>query len=111
MLITAKLEEEMRIVKRHIHVLRMVMENQPIGIIKLAQIMDIPEHKVRYSLRILEQEKLIEPSPDGAKLTKRAKKEIKSVRESLERIKECTEEMLKEIEEIERKSASTGKKR
>ena len=103
MLITAKLEEEMDIVKRHIHVLRMVMENQPIGIIKLAQIMDLPEHKVRYSLRILEQERFIEPSPEGAKITKRTKKEIKAVKESLERIIQCAQTMLEETEEIEKK--------
>ena len=101
MMITSKLEEEMDIVRRHIKVLKMVMENQPIGIIKLAQMMELPEHKIRYSLRILEQEKLIEPTPEGARVTKRAKKEIRTVRESVERIIKNAEEMLKELKEME----------
>ncbi len=101
MMITSKLEEEMDIVRRHIKVLKMVMENQPIGIIKLAQMMELPEHKIRYSLRILEQEKLIEPTPEGARVTKRAKKEIRTVRESVERIIKNAEEMLNELKEME----------
>ena len=102
MILTGKLEAEMEIVKRHIHTLSHVMKNQPIGIIKLSQLMDLPEHKVRYSLRILEQEKMIEPSPEGARATKRAKKEIKEIKKALEKIIADAEEMLHEIDEMER---------
>src|SRR5216117_4552215 len=35
-----------------------IMENQPIGIIRLSELLNFPQHKVRYSLRILEQEGL-----------------------------------------------------
>ncbi len=49
--------------------LKAIMENQPIGIIRLSELLNYPQHKVRYSLRILEQEGLIEPSPDGAMTT------------------------------------------
>lgn len=49
--------------------LKAIMENQPIGIIRLSELLNYPQHKVRYSLRILEQEGLIEPSPDGAVTT------------------------------------------
>jgi len=45
------------------------MEHEPIGIIRLSEQLNIPQHKVRYSLRILEQEGLIQPSPDGAIIT------------------------------------------
>ncbi len=102
MIMTGKLEEEMELVKRHIHILNYVMKNQPIGIIKLAQLMNIPEHKVRYSLRILEQEKLIEPSPEGAKVTKRAKREIKALKETLEKIIKDANDMISEIEDMEK---------
>ncbi len=51
--------------------LRAIMENQPIGIIRLSEHLKYPQHKVRYSLRILEQEGLIEPSPDGAVTTEK----------------------------------------
>ncbi len=101
MIMTGKLESEMELVKRHIHILNNVMKNQPIGIIKLAQVMEIPEYKIRYSLRILEQEKLIEPSPEGAKVTKRAKREIKNIRETLERLMEDAKEVINEIDEME----------
>ncbi len=102
MILTGKLEAEMKLVKRHIDVLTKVMRNQPIGIIKLAQMMELPEHKIRYSLRILEQENLIEPSPEGAKPTKRAKKEIKNIKNSLEKIIEDANEMIAQIEEMEK---------
>ena len=101
MRITSKLESEMEIVKRHIHVLNEVIKNQPIGIIKLSQILNLPEHKVRYSLRVLEQEKLIEPSPEGAKATKRSRKEIKLVKDILQGIINDAEEIIREIDEIE----------
>jgi len=101
-ILTSKLESEMEIVKRHIHILNEVIKNQPIGIIKLAQITNLPEHKVRYSLRVLEQEKLVEPTPEGARATKRAKKEIKSVRKVLEDIISDSESVVKEIDEIEK---------
>jgi len=61
----------------------------------------IPEHKVRYSLRILEQEKLIEPSPEGARPTKKTKKEIKAIKECLEKIVADANKIIEEIEEIE----------
>jgi len=51
--------------------LRAIMENQPIGIIRLSELLSYPQHKVRYSLRILEQEGLIRPSPDGAVTTEK----------------------------------------
>src|SRR5436309_15155344 len=45
--------------------LKAIMENQPIGIIRLSELLNFPQHKVRYSLRILQQEVLIKPSPEG----------------------------------------------
>jgi predicted transcriptional regulator len=52
--------------ERDQRILRTVMEQGPIGISRLAEETDIPEHKVRYSLRMLENDDLIEPTPDGA---------------------------------------------
>ena len=50
--------------------LKSISENEPIGIIRLAELLKCPQHKVRYSLRMLEQENLIEPSSGGAVTTK-----------------------------------------
>jgi predicted transcriptional regulator len=52
--------------KRDQQVLRVVIDDGPIGINRIAQETGIPEHKVRYSLRMLENDELVEPTPDGA---------------------------------------------
>ena len=67
--LTSKLEDEVSLLQRHVHMLKAIMQNQPIGIIRLSELLKYPQHKVRYSLRILEQEGLIKPSPDGAMTT------------------------------------------
>ena len=64
--LTSVIETELDILKRHIDVLKTLKENQPMGIIKLSELTKYPQHMVRYSLRILEQDGLIEPSPQGA---------------------------------------------
>ena len=69
--LTSKLETEIRLLERHVLMLKAVNEHQPIGIIRLSEMLDSPQHKVRYSLRILEQEGLIKPSPDGAVTTEK----------------------------------------
>jgi Uncharacterized protein conserved in archaea len=43
-----------------------VIESEPIGIVKMSDETGYPHHKVRYSLRVLEEENLIEPSSQGA---------------------------------------------
>jgi predicted transcriptional regulator len=69
--LTSKIEVEVKLLERHVQMLKAIKENQPIGIIRLSEMMNVPQHKVRYSLRILEQEGLIKPSPDGAMTTER----------------------------------------
>jgi len=64
--LTSKIESEVKLLERHVAMLKAIIENQPIGIIRLSEMLGVPQHKVRYSLRILEQEGLIKPSPDGA---------------------------------------------
>ena len=49
-----KLIDELELLERHIMMLKATKENQPIGIIRLSEILNIPKHKVRYSLRLLE---------------------------------------------------------
>jgi len=67
--LTSKIEAEVKLLQRHVAMLKAIMENQPIGIIRLSELLIFPQHKVRYSLRILEQEGLIKPSPEGAVTT------------------------------------------
>jgi len=61
-----RLEKEVDMLERHLQVLRMVIDNEPIGIVKMSNETGYPHHKVRYSLRVLEEENLIEPSSQGA---------------------------------------------
>lgn len=55
--------------ERHLRVLRLVIRNEPTGIVQIAEELSIPDHKVRYSLRVLEEEGLIEPTDQGATTT------------------------------------------
>ena len=66
-----RLEKEVDMLERHLQVLNMVIENEPIGIVKMSNETGYPHHKVRYSLRVLEEENLIEPSSQGAITTDR----------------------------------------
>jgi predicted transcriptional regulator len=66
-----RLEKEVDMLERHLQVLRMVIDSEPIGIVKMSNETGYPHHKVRYSLRVLEEENLIEPSSQGAITTER----------------------------------------
>jgi len=57
---------ELELIDRHITVLKIVIEQGPIGILKLSEVTGMQAHKVRYSLRVLEQNGLIKASPQGA---------------------------------------------
>lgn len=46
-----------------------VLTHQPIGIIKLAQQLQLPQHQIRYSLRILENCGYIAAGTTGATVT------------------------------------------
>jgi len=68
---TKRLQTELEILQRHVLMLQTIKANEPIGIIRLAELLRHPQHKIRYSLRILEQEGLIRPSPEGAVTTEK----------------------------------------
>ena len=91
--LTSVIESEVKLLKRHIEVLRAVREQEPVGIIKLSEVTNHPQHMIRYSLHILEQEGVIEPSPRGAVTTGKVDKTIETLKKALADIS-------KEIEEI-----------
>ena len=64
--LASKVESDVKLLQRHVTMLHAIVENEPIGIIRLSEMLNFPQHKVRYSLRILEQEGLIKPSSEGA---------------------------------------------
>jgi predicted transcriptional regulator len=81
-----RLEKEVDMLERHLKVLRMVIENEPIGIVKMSNETGYPHHKVRYSLRVLEEENLIEPSSQGAITTDRTVEFVDDLDEKLDEI-------------------------
>jgi predicted transcriptional regulator len=81
-----RLEKEVDMLERHLQVLRMVIENEPIGIVKMSNETGYPHHKVRYSLRVLEEENLIEPSSQGAITTERTEEFVEELDEKVDEI-------------------------
>jgi len=70
-ILTNKLRRELHLLVRHIMMLKTIQRHQPVGIIKLSTLLKLPQHKIRYSMRILEQDGLIKPSVDGAVVTEK----------------------------------------
>lgn len=89
----SNLKGEVKLLKRHVTILKLVKENEPIGILKLSQLSKIPQHKVRYSLRTLEQKGIIRPSSKGAVSTKKAAQIMESLPFELENISKKLNEL------------------
>ena len=62
----SNIRDEIIICSRHLDVLYAVSLHQPIGIIKLAQYLNLPQHQIRYSLRVLENSGYISAGAAGA---------------------------------------------
>jgi len=94
-----RLEKEVDMLERHLQVLRMVIENEPIGIVKMSNETGYPHHKVRYSLRVLEEENLIEPSSQGAITTESTQEFVDDLDEKVDVIVDQLQDM--KIEDLE----------
>lgn len=92
-MLTRRVQHELELLKRHIVILKKVMDSGPIGIVKLSSETGIPNHLVRYSLRVLEQQGLIAPSTQGAVATKSAEEAYLEFSSELEKIGETTEQI------------------
>ncbi len=66
-----KMNDEIELLSRHIEVAKAVADQEPIGIMKLSELLDLPSHRIRYSLHVLEQFGYIRASPEGAVATPR----------------------------------------
>ena len=95
--LTSVIETELDILKRHVNVLKTLEKNQPMGIIKLSELTGYPQHMVRYSLRILEQDGLIEPSPQGAVTTGEVSKTMNLLKSTLEKFSKTAQDLIKEL--------------
>ncbi|HIH78448.1 MAG TPA: winged helix-turn-helix transcriptional regulator [Halobacteria archaeon] len=84
--ITKGIYREIEILDRHIKVLKEVIENEPIGIKKLAKNLGLSFYMTRYSLSVLEKKGLIKPSPAGAITTEKTKIFMQEVSEDLDNV-------------------------
>ncbi len=94
-----ELENAMETLKRHISIIKILTNEQPVGIIKLSRETGLPEHKVRYSLRVLERDSVIEPSSNGAILSPDF---IESRTAILDRVRKLSEEFTEVYEDLEK---------
>jgi predicted transcriptional regulator len=78
-----RMRDEIELVSRHLDVARAVADHQPIGIMKLAELLALPSHRIRYSLHVLEQEGYIRASPEGAVATPRALELFENLNEDI----------------------------
>jgi len=78
------MKDEIELLSRHLEVAQAVSEHQPIGIMKLAELLDLPSHRIRYSLHILEQLGYIRASPDGAVATDQTRELFMHLNEDLD---------------------------
>ena len=95
--LASKVEQEIKLLQRHVTMLKAIVENQPIGIIRLSEMMNYPQHKVRYSLRILEQEGLIKPSPEGAVTTDKLDTFLEYLKSLLDEVADTVQDLRKAI--------------
>lgn len=99
-MVLKKLNHESEIALRHLEVLKIVGEHQPIGIFKLAELMSLPRHKIRYSLRVLEQSGMIEPTQYGARLKEDHQKLFENMKKDVEEVAQRVEKMSQLISKL-----------
>ena len=97
-MVLKKSVEELKIALRHVKIMKVVMGNQPVGIFKLSKLVNMPSHKVRYSLRILEQSGIVKPTKRGAVIREDAN--LNKIKDDLNEIKKLVGEIEKELEKI-----------
>ena len=94
--ITSVAEKEIDLLGRHLDVLKTVKDHGPIGIIRLSKITGHPQHMIRYSLRTLEKEGIIEPSAQGAVITD-------NIHDTLGTLEETLNDMISSTDDLKQK--------
>lgn len=85
-MVLQKLEREVELLERHMVVLLAVKEHQPIGIDKLAKLLDLPRNNIRTSLHVLENNGFIVPTKPGAVLQSLGEAEVFALEEKIDEI-------------------------
>ena len=88
-----RLRDQVEKESRDLSILGAVIDDGPIGIVRLAEETGIPEHKVRYSLRMLEDDGLVQPTPQGALPADDIAERVAEINTGLDRLIERLEEL------------------
>jgi len=107
--LVARIEAELELLARNVEILEKLAKSPPLGIIRLSEALQLPIHKTRYSLHLLEREGVIQPSADGAVVTDRAREFWTIMNRSLDRI-ETLVGQLKERAAAHAERAPPGRK-
>jgi len=79
--------------ERDLLVLGAVLSSHPIGSDRIAEKTGIDEHKTRYSLRMLEDDGLVDPTPDGAVPSDGVEVRIREINAGLDDLADRVEEL------------------
>ncbi len=78
-------------------ILKTVQKHGPIGIIRLSQMTGQPQHMIRYSLRTLEKDGIITPSPQGAVVTDRIHETLGTIELTLDDFSTTLQDLKKKL--------------
>lgn len=95
--ITSVAEKELGLLSRHVDVLKTVKDHGPIGIIRLSQMTGQPQHMIRYSLRTLEKNGIITPSPHGAVITDKIHETLGTIEATLDDLSTAMQDLKKKL--------------
>ena len=95
--ITNVAEKELDLLVRHIEILKTVKEHGPIGIIRLSHMTGQPQHMIRYSLRTLERDGIITPSPNGAVVTDKIHETLGTIEATLNDLTTTMQDLKKKL--------------
>ena len=88
-----RLADQVENERRDRRILEAVIAHGPIGIVTLSEETDVPKHKVRYSLRMLENDELVQPTPQGAIPADDIADRVAAINEGLDHLRERTESL------------------
>ena len=81
-----KINGEVELLERHLIVMRAVVSHGPVGIMKLTDELHQSQHRIRYSLRVLEQMEYIKATPSGAIATEKALEMLKNFNLNMDKL-------------------------
>jgi len=85
---------------RDLQVLQAVIDHHPIGIVRVSKETGIPEHKVRYSLRMLENDGLIDPTQQGAVPADDIEERVAEINDGLDELAERVRALTSETDDV-----------